>query len=161
MALALDAIAGDDQADFDLTGSLLLRSPHGVLWDDDCQREVASVLRQAGTRGSPEIQAALMDAVRQSVGADVAVDVEPSTLAPVGYRLEAIEEGGTPLSPEAAKILATFRERRDRSRRSESRVAQAITGRIRDVVAALREGPVDRSAFKTFAQARLLRRYWR
>ena len=152
--LALDAVAVDDQADFDLIGGLLLRSPHGVLWDDDCVREVILVLRRAGTRGSSELQAALVDAARQVIGVDVAVDLEPSTLGPVGDRLEALEDGGTLLSPEAARILATYRKQRDRSRRSGSRVAQAISGRIRDVVTVLQEGSVDGPSFKRFAQAR-------
>ena len=152
--LALDAIVEDDKADFDLIRPLLLRSPQGVLWDDDCAREVVLVLREAGTRGSSELKAALVDAVRQELGADVAPDVDASRLGPVGYRLEALEDGGAPLSPEAATVLASFKERRDRSRGRESRVASALEGRIRDVVKALREEPVDRRAFAKFARAR-------
>ena len=152
--LALDAIAEDDQANFDLIGPLLLRSPHGALWDDDCVREVASVLRKAGTRGSSELQAALVDAVRQRTGADAATDTDASMLAPVGYRLEALDSGGAALSPEAARILAAFKERRDRSRHRESQVRPALTGRIHEVAKALQEGPVNRESFAKFAQER-------
>ena len=152
--LALDAIAGDERADFDLTGSLLLRSSHAVLWDDDCAREVVSVLREAGTRGSSELQAELVDAVQQELGADVLPDVDASRLGLVGYRLEALERGGAPLSPEAARILATFKERRDRSRRRRSQETSALAGRIRDLVKVLQAGSVDGETFKRFAQAR-------
>ena len=152
--LALDAIAGDGHADFDLTGSLLLRSSHAVLWDDDCEREVSTVLRKAGTRGSSELQAALVDAVRQGTGSDATPGTDASMLALVGYRLEALDSGGAPLSQEAATILATFKERRDRSRRRRSQETPALAGRIRDVVKALQAGSVDGETFKKFAQAR-------
>ena len=152
--LALEAIAEDDQADFDLIGPLLLRSPHGALWDNDCAREVASVLRKAGTRGSSELQAALVDAVRQRTGADAATDTDTSMLAPAGYRLEALDSGGAPLSPEAARILASFKKRRDRSRQRESQVRPELTGRIHEVAKALQEGPVDRESFAKFARER-------
>ena len=152
--LALDAIVDDDQANFDLIGSLLLRSSHAVLWDDDCAREVISVLREAGVRGSSELQAALVDAVQQKVGGDATPDTDASMLALVGYRLEALEGGGAPLSPEGARILATFKERRDRYLRRRSQETPALAGRIRDVVKVLQAGSVDGEAFKKFAQAR-------
>ena len=53
--LALDTIAEDDDADFDLVGPILLRRPQGLLSDGDCSREVLSALRGAGARGSPEL----------------------------------------------------------------------------------------------------------
>ena len=152
--LALDAIVDDNQADFDLVGQLLLRSSHAVLWDDDCAREVISVLREAGLRGSSELQVALVDAVRQKVGADATPDTGASMLPLAGYRLEALEGGGAPLSPEAARILATFKERRERSRWRRSQETPALAGRIRDIVKALQAGSVDGETFKSFAQAR-------
>jgi len=152
--LALEAIARDDQADFDLIEPLLLRSSHAVLWDDDCAREVASVLRLAGARGASELQSALVDAVRHKIGANATPDTDASLLARVGYRLEALEGGGATLSPEAARILATFKERRDRSRRRRSQETPVLAGRIRDVVKVLQAGSVDGETFKRFAHAR-------
>lgn len=152
--LALGAIVEDAQPDFDLIRPLLLRSPHAALWDDDCAREVMAVLRRAGTRGSSELQAALVDTVRQKPGADTAPESDPNMLALVGYRLDALEAGGAPLSPEAARILAAFRERRDRAHQRQSETTPAITGRIRDVAKALQEGPGSGEAFTKFARTR-------
>ena len=152
--LALDAIAKDHNADFDLVSPLLLRKPKGVLWDDVCAREVFSVLRGAGTRGSSELQAALVDAVRQGAADDAALDSDGAFLAAVGFRLEALDEGGAPLPPEAAGILARFKERRDSRNRRAPQAAPALTGRIRDVAKALEQGPADPEAFAKFSRKR-------
>ena len=152
--LALDAIAEDHNADFDLVSPLFLRKPKGVLWDDDCAREVLQVLGRAGTRGASELQAALVEAVEQRTEADAPASGE-RVLAQMGFRLAALAAGGVALTPTATRILATFEKRRNAAaERTFQGGAVRLGGRVREVVRALRSGSVAVGVFGEFALRR-------
>ena len=152
--LALETIAQDDDADFDLAGRILLGRPHGLLLDDACSQEVLSVLRRVGARGSRELQAKLAEAIQLVLTADEEPDSGGASLAGVESRLEALDEGGMSLPPEALKFLAKHRERRGAARQHESQATPVLTGPIRCVVDALQHGTVDPEAFERFVRKR-------
>ena len=80
-------------------------------------------------------------------------DSDGAILAEVGPRLTALHEGRVVLSPAAALTLATFERRQGAARRHESEATPvALSGRVREVTAALRSGSVDVAIFREFAQ---------
>ena len=154
--LALESIEQDHTADLDLARPILHRNAQEVLWDPDCRREVLSVLRQAGTRASPELQVELLDAVQGRADSCTSQpDSDGTILAAVGPRLAALHEGGVILSPAAARTLAAFERRHDAVRQHKSEATPvALSGRVREVAVALRSGSVDVSRFREFAKRR-------
>ena len=153
--LALDVLANNKNADFELVRPLLLRNPQGVLWDDDCAREVLQILRRAGTRGAPELQAALVEAVEQREAADAPPASGGAVLPEAGFRLAALAQGGVTLTPMATQLLASFEKRRYAAVEHTLQAgAASLGGRVRDVVRALRAGSVAVGVFGGFAQRR-------
>ena len=154
--LALEAIEQDSTADFDLVRLILLRNAQELLWDPDCRREVLAVLGQVGTRASSELQVELLDAVQGKAGPGTPQpDSDGTILAEVGLRLAALHKGGVILSPASVQTLATFERRQDVVHRHESEATPvALSGRIREVAAALRSGSVDVARLREFAQRR-------
>ena len=156
--LALEAIEQDNTAEFNLVHLILHRNANAqeVLWDPDCRQEVLAVLGQVGTRASSELQAELLDAVQgRAASCTPQPDSDGAILAEVGPRLTALHEGGVVLSPAAALTLATFERRQGAARRHESEATPvALSGRVREVTAALRSGSVDVAIFREFAQRR-------
>ena len=154
--IALEAIEQDRTADFNLVRVVLDRKAGEVLWDPDCQREVLSILRSVGTRASSELQINLVDAVQNRVGAGTPrLDSDGNILAEVGCRLAALQKGGVTLSPAAAQTLSTFERRQGAELRYEFQAEPVrLSGRIREVAAALRGESVDVAIFREFAQRR-------
>ena len=154
--LALEAIEQDSAADFDLVPRILHRNAQELLWDPDCRREVLAVLGQVGTRASSELQVELLDAVQGKAGPGTPKpDSDGTILAEVGVRLASLHEGGVTLSPASLQTLATFERRRDVVHRHEAEATPvALSGRIRDVAAALRSESVDVARLREFAQRR-------
>ena len=148
--LALGAVLADDTADFEIVGPVLLRRDQQMLWGFPYEREVLPILRQADKRGSQALQTKLLDALQQR-GASSPQD-DPRMLATVGPRLAALSGGGVELPESAARTLAVFQEHR---RASGSEPApRALTGRIREVAAALETGEVSAKIFEEFARRR-------
>ena len=82
-------------------------------------------------------------------------DSDGTILAEVGPLLAALHEGGVILSQAAAQTLATFESRQGAARRHESEATPvALSGRIREVAAALRSGSVEVVIFREFASRR-------
>ena len=154
--LALQAIEEDTTADFSLVRLIFQRNAQEVLWDVDCHRDVLPVLRQVGTRASPELQVELLDAVQGRAGSGMAQrDSDGAVLAKVGPRLTALHEGGVTLSPAAARTLAAFERRRTAVHRHKSEAKPvALSGRIREVAAALQSESADVASFQKFAERR-------
>ena len=154
--LALDAIARDRNARFECVRPLLLQGAQLVLWDHTCEREVLATLKEAGSRGSVELQRELVEAVQSRAGQRTdQPDSDGAILAEVGWRLEALEDGGVPLPREATKVLAKFKQRRDSAGRRESQaIPAALGGRIRQVIKALQERSVDPGEFDKFTRER-------
>ena len=154
--LALEAIEQDSGADFELACTILVRNGQEMLWDSDCHRQVLSVLRQVGSRASSELRAEILDTVQaRAVAAETESDSEKTILVAAGTRLAALHEGGVILSSAAAHALATFErwKRGGGSHESESSPV-VLTGRVREVAAALRNGSVDVAIFREFAEKR-------
>lgn len=154
--LALDAIGHDGTADFGLARLVLRRNAHEVLWDPDSHREVLSVLRLAGTRAPPALQAELLEEVQGRACSDTSPsDTDGTILAEVGPRLAALQEGGVNLDSAAIRTLAEFERRYATVGQHESESAPvALGGRIREVATALGRDSVDVAGFEEFAQRR-------
>ncbi|MCY4587444.1 MAG: SIR2 family protein [Bryobacterales bacterium] len=154
--IALESINQDGTADFDLVRLILHRNAQEVLWDPDFRSEVLAMLRQVGTRASSGLQAELLDAVQSRADAGTSQpDSDGAILDEVGPRLAALNEGGVILSPDAAQTLAVFERRQHAAHRHESEPTTVpLSGRAREVAAALRSGSVDVSRFRQFTQRR-------
>lgn len=154
--LALQAIARDVSADFELVRTLILAKPGEVLWDETCAPHVLTILEQAGQRGSPEFQDDLVEAVQRKAPPDaLEPESDGATLAKVGRRLAALHSGGVTLAPQASATLAAFERRRRAAAEGMSQTEAAVPrGHIRDIVAAVTTGTVDVDAFRTFAERR-------
>ena len=146
--LALNAIVDDEAADLQLTRSILLR----LLWDDRFERQVLAILRQAGKRAPPTLQRELADAIQQR--AATASPQDDRGLRELGPRIAALSDGGVAPRDQAARFLSLFTERQ-RTVVSEQ-PPTVLKGRIREVVAALETGAVDKETFEEFARCRLV-----
>ena len=153
--LALDAIARDASADFELVRTLVLAKPGEVLWDETSAPCVLTILEQAGQRGSAKLQHGLVEAVQRKAPTDpLEPDADGSTLAEVGYRLAALHKGGVALAPQASAVLVAFDQRR-RAAEGDAQTMPAVPGgHIREIVAALGTGTVDAAAIRAFAERR-------
>lgn len=147
LRLALEAVAEDEAADFELVRPILPE----LLWDGRFAGQVLPILRQAGKRASPEFRRELVDAVQKE--APTSSEQEGPGLDQVASRIAALSDGGLALENPAARILAGYQERR----RAAVSVQEPgpLGGRIHEVAAALETGSVSGEMFKELARRRL------